>query len=233
MICGGRPVLHAPHQFDELRMQPMDAHFEAGLVAFFLEMLLHVLLDLLHDLLDAGGVNTPVRDQFLEGETSDLTPVGIVGGDQDRFRRIVHDEIHAGVQLEGADVSPLAADDAPLHVVGGQVHDGHRCLHGVVGGQTLDGRGQDFPRLDLGRLLGLLLEPHAEKLGLPAGLDLHLRHELALRLVGGQPGNALQLAALLVEGRAEAGFRGHHALVTLAERAVAGLELLLAPVELV
>ena len=98
---------------------------------------------------------------------------------------------------------------------------------------ALDGRGEDFPRLDLGGLLGFFLEPHAEKLGLPAGLDLHLRHELALRLVGGQPGNSLELATLLVESRGETGLRGHHGLVPLPEHAVAGLEILLAPVELV
>ena len=214
-------------------MEAVDAHLETGLVAFLLEMLLHVLLDLLHHFLDARGVDSPIRDQLLEGEAGDLAPVGIVGGDQDRFRRIVHDQIHAGVQLESADVPTLAADDAPLHVVGGQVHDGHRRLHRVVGGQALDGRGEHFPRLDLGRLLGFFLETHAEKLGLPAGLDLDLRHELALRLVGGQPGNSLELPALLVEGRAEPGLRGHHGLVPLPQHAVAGLELLLPPVELV
>ena len=54
-------------------------------------------------------------------------------------------------------------------------------------------------------LAGLLLEAHAEELGLAPGLDLDLGHELALGLLGGEARDALELAALLLEGRAEPG----------------------------
>ena len=57
--------------------------------------------------------------------------------------RVVDDQVDAGGGLEGADVAALAADDAPLHVVVGEVHDRHRALDDVVGGDPLDGQRDD------------------------------------------------------------------------------------------
>src|SRR6267378_1168114 len=65
----------------------------------------------------------------------DLAAVRIVGGDQNGLGRVVHDEVDPGVLLERADVATLAADDAALHVVGGQVDHRHRGLHRVVRGE--------------------------------------------------------------------------------------------------
>src|SRR5439155_1546049 len=143
----------------------------------------------------------------LQGLPGDLAPVGVVRGDQDGFRRVVDDEVHARVELEGADVAPLAADDAPLHVVRRQVHDRHRRLDSVVGREALNGRGEDLLGLDVGRLARLFLEAHGEELRLAARLPLHRREELALRLLGGEPGDRLELALLLLHRRGEAALR--------------------------
>ena len=99
-------------------MQPVHADLEARLVAFLAQVDVHLLLDLVDDLLDARGVDAAVGDEALQGQPRDLAPVGVVGGDQDGLRRVVHDEVDAGVLLERADVAPFAADDAALHVVG-------------------------------------------------------------------------------------------------------------------
>src|SRR5437879_10322369 len=53
------------------------------------------------------------------------------------------------------------------------------------------------------RLAGSLLEPHREELGFAARLRLHTHEELALGLLGREPGDRLQLAAMLVERRAK------------------------------
>src|SRR5256885_14269117 len=81
------------------------------------------LLDLFDHLFDAGGMDAAVGDEDLERAAGDLAPVRIVGGDQHGLRRVVDDEIHAGVQLERPDVSALAPDDASPHVVGRKIHD--------------------------------------------------------------------------------------------------------------
>ena len=116
---------------------------------------------MLDHLLDARRVDAAVGDEALEGEAGDLAAVGVVGGDEHGLGRIVDDEVHAGVQLQRPDVAALAPDDAALHVVGRQVHDRDRGLHGVVGGQALDGGGEHLLGLGVGGLARLLLEPHA------------------------------------------------------------------------
>ena len=148
-------------------------------------------------------MDAPVGDQPLQGQAGDLAAIGIVGGDQDRLRRVVDDEVDAGVQLQGADVAALAADDPALHVVAGQIDHRHRGLDGVVGGQPLDGGGQDFLGLLARGLPRLLLQPHADELRLAAGLVFHLGEQLALGLLGGEAGDRLELAPLLLERGAE------------------------------
>ena len=105
------------------------------------------------------------------------------------------------MQLERPDVPALAPDDAALHVVGGQVDDGHGGLHRVVGREPLDGGGEHLARLALGALARLLLEPHRDEGRLAPGLRLHLGEQLPLGLLGGQPGDRLELAPLLVDQR--------------------------------
>jgi hypothetical protein len=180
-------------------------------------VLLDLLLDLLDDLLDPRRVDPPVGDQPLERDLGDLAPQGIVAGDDDGLRRVVHDEVHAGGQLERADVPPLAPDDPALHVVRRQVHDGHRGLHRVIRGESLDGGREHLARLALGALARLLLQPHADQDGLAPGLGLHLGEQPLLGLLGGETGDPLELPALLVDQRLLPGLDLLQALLPRAE----------------
>src|SRR6266545_3807993 len=148
----------------------------------------------------------------------DLAAIGIVGGDQDGFGRVVHDEVDPGVLLERPDVAPLAADDAPLHVVGGEVHHGDRGLHRVVRGEALDRRREDFLRLHLRGLARFLLETHPDQLSLAPRLDFHLREELTLGLFRREAGDRFELAPLLVQ-------RDRESALLLADRLFAAGEL--------
>src|SRR2546430_14341059 len=115
--------LHPPDELDELGMEPLDADLEARPLALFLEVLLHLPLDLLDHLLDARGMDPAVGDQRLEREPRDLAPVRIVRRDDDGLGGVVDDQVHARVLLERADDPSLAADDPPPHVVARQVDD--------------------------------------------------------------------------------------------------------------
>ena len=79
--------------------------------------------------------------------------------------RVVDDEVDAREGLERADVAPLAADDAPLQLVGGQLHHRHRGLHGVPARDSLHRGREDAARAAVGVAPGLLLhladEPRA------------------------------------------------------------------------
>ena len=84
------------------------------------------------DLLDAGRVDAAVLDQLLQRELGGLAADVVEARDDDDARRVVDDDVDAGGLLEGADVAALAADDPPLHVVGGDVDGADGGLGGVA-----------------------------------------------------------------------------------------------------
>src|SRR5256885_8473063 len=55
---------------------------------------------LFRSLLDAGGMDAAVLHQALEGDPGDLAADRIEAGEDDRFRRVVDDEVDAGGQLD-------------------------------------------------------------------------------------------------------------------------------------
>ena len=80
------------------------------------ELFVHLLGGLDDDFLDAGGMDAAILHETLEGDAGDLAADGVEAGEDDRLGGVVDDEVDAGRELEGADVAPFAADDAPLHV---------------------------------------------------------------------------------------------------------------------
>src|SRR5438067_3720350 len=233
VLAVGSPELHAAHELDELGMQPVHPDLETGLLPLVLQVLLHLQLDLLDDLLDARRVDAAVGDQDLEGAPRDLPAIRVIGGDQDGLGRVVDDEIHARVELERADVAPLPADDTPLHVVGRQVQYRDGRFDRVVGREALDGRREDLLRLHVGDLARLLLESHGEQLRLAARLRLDLGEELTLGLFDREPGDGLELAPLLLERRGEADFLLAERLLARDELALLRRRVVQPPVELI
>ena len=94
-------------------------------------------------LLDARRVDAAVLDQLGQRQPGRLAADVVEGADDDHAGRVVHDHVHAGALLEGADVAAFAADDAALHVVAGDVHGADGGVGGVLGGVAVDGGGQD------------------------------------------------------------------------------------------
>ena len=64
-------------------------------------------------------MDAAVLHQALEGDAGDLAADGIESREDDGLGGVVDDEVDAGRELEGADIAPFAADDAPLHVFTG------------------------------------------------------------------------------------------------------------------
>ena len=115
-------------------------------------------LGLAEHLLDARRVDAAVGDQLLEREAGDLAAHAVEAREHDRLGRVVDDEVDAGDLLEGADVATLAADDAALHVVAGQVDDRDGRLGDVVGRRALDAEREDVARPPVGFAPGLFLD---------------------------------------------------------------------------
>src|SRR5205807_2582743 len=129
-----------------------DVGIQHRLPADLLDVLLHLGGRLGDDLLDARRVDAAVLDQLGQGEAGRLAADFVEGADDHHAGRVVHDHVHAGAFLEGADVAPLAADDAALHVVAGDVHRADGGVGGVFGGVAVDGGRQDAARFLLGGL---------------------------------------------------------------------------------
>ena len=72
---------------------------------------------LVDDFLDAARMDASVGHELLERQARDLAAHRIEARDDDRVRRVVDDDVDAGRELERADVSAFAADDAALHLV--------------------------------------------------------------------------------------------------------------------
>ena len=105
-----------------------------------------------------AGWMRPSCEQLLERHAGDLAPHAVEAREDHGVRGVVDDEVDAGEVLERADVAPLTADDAALHVVGGELDDRHGRLGRVAGGHALHDDGEDVAHAALGVALGLLLD---------------------------------------------------------------------------
>src|SRR5262249_5895027 len=106
-------------------------------------------------------------------------------------------------------------------------------LAGEVGREPLDGRREDFPRLPVGALLRLLLEPHRDEDRLTPRVLLHLREEPLLGLLRGEAGDPLELPPLVFEQRLMLGLDLLQPLLAGAQALLARVVVAVPPVELV
>ena len=144
--------LQPAQQLHQLLVQRADVRLQHRLLADLQDVLLHLRLRFLDHFLDARRVNAAVLDQLGQGQPGGLAADVVEGADDDHAGRVVHDHVHAGAFLEGADVAAFAADDAALHVVAGNVHRADGGVGGVLGGVAVDGGGQDAAGLLLAGL---------------------------------------------------------------------------------
>ena len=109
-------------------------------------------------ILDAGRMDAAVGDELFKRQPRNLAAHGVKRRNGDRLGRVVDDEVDTRDRLEGADVAALAADDAALHLIVRQRHNGNGGLGHMVRRAALDGGGDDLPRQRIGVVLELLLD---------------------------------------------------------------------------
>ena len=98
-----------PDELHQLGMDAVDADLEDGPLPRLADRLLELLLRLAHHLLDPTRMDAPVGDEPLEREPRDLPPDRVVARDDDRFGRVVDDQVDAGRRFDRADVAALPA----------------------------------------------------------------------------------------------------------------------------
>ena len=148
----GRAVLHLTDEADELGVHTMDTEVDDGALPRLDDLFLDLLTHLRDDLFDAGRVDTAVLDELMQGQTCYLTAHGVKATEDDGFGGVVDDDLDTRSGLEGADVTPLTADDTALDLIALDVEDGDGVLDSRLGRQALDRLYDDA--------LGLLIGGH-------------------------------------------------------------------------
>src|SRR5205085_5266422 len=179
-------------------MDSLDARLQYALLPQLEDVVLELGLRLLVHLFDAGGMDTPVLQELLERQPGDLPANAVEPREHYCSRRVIDDEVDAGQVLQRADVAPLPTDDAPLHVIGGEMDDRY-CVFGcMAGGESLHANRENVAHPPLGLPLRLLLDLAKAARGVVLGVLLDLLHQHLLGARGGQPRGLLQRALELV-----------------------------------
>jgi hypothetical protein len=193
-----RPVAQAPEDLHQLLVEVAAVRLEDCLLAGLAHQLVDLRLRLVVRLLDPRRVDPAVLDQLRERHLRDLAAQAVERREDDGLRRVVDDEVDPGQVLERPDIPALAPDDAPLHVVGGELDDGDGRLGRVARRHALEGVGDEVARLPLrldARLLLELADPPGQ---LVPDEVLGALEQLRLRLTDRHPGDPLQLLELVV-----------------------------------
>ena len=177
-------------------MEPVDSEVDGSALPDLDDLLLDLLLDLCHDLLDACWVDAAVGDELVECESCDFAAHGVESREDDRLGGIVDDDLDAGCGLQGPDVASFASDDAALYLVALDVEDRDGILDGCFGCDTLDRGYDDSFGLFRGGHLGLLDGFVDIGGGFGLGLGLHVLHEDVLGLLGAHSGDLFEADVL-------------------------------------
>ena len=146
-------VTQTAENLDEFGVDAMYAGFKRGAFAFGFDDLIDLAAGLFNHFLNAGGMDPSIHNQLFERQTRDLASYRVEGGKGDRFGGVVYDKVNTSQRFEGADVAALSANDAALHFVVGQRHNGHGRFCDMIRGAALDRGGDDLA----GGLLAFIL----------------------------------------------------------------------------
>ena len=179
-------------------MQAVDTDFEDSGLARLANRGVDFLTRFFDHLLDASGMNAPVQNQLLQRNSRHLAADRIKAREDDCFRRVVDDEVNARRRFQRADVASLAADDAALHVVVRQRHNGNRGFRNVIRGAALDRQRDDVPRALVRFLFGFGLDVANEDCGFVPRVPLYVGKQHVAGVFRGETRNLFQFVELLV-----------------------------------
>ena len=180
-------VFQTTKEFDNFRMHAGNTELEEDLLCFLDHQLIDILLDPLHDFLNPGRMDPSIGYEAFQRHLRDFPAQGIESGDHHRFGCLIHHQVHAGHGFERPDIAPFPADNAALHAVIRNRHDGNRGFGDIVPGDPLNRTGDDFFRLAIRSLLGLILNALDHLGRIEFRFLFHLKHNRRLGLIGRHP----------------------------------------------
>src|SRR4051794_9372445 len=231
VLAVARAVVQPPEELRQLGVQRADVRLQHGLLADLDDPVLDLRPRLVVRLFDPRRVDPPVLEQPLERQPCDLAAYAVEAGENHRSWGVIDDEVDPGEHLERSDVAPLAADDAPLEVVGLEAHHRDRRLRRLCPGEPLHAGGEDVPRATVGLAARLFLDLVHELGAVVAQLVLELLQQDLARLPRAQARYALELTDLLALGGLELLRLGIQVARAVLQRALAATRFLQAHLE--
>ena len=194
-----RTVFHLTDQADQFGMEPVDAQVDRGALAGFDDLFFDLFLYFGNDFFDACRMDAAVRYQLVQRQTRDFTAYRIEARQDDRFRRVVDDDLDAGSGFQGPDVPSFAADDPAFHFVALDVEHRDRVFDGRFGSDALDRLYDDLFRLLVGAHLGLF--HHFVDIGHRFGLGLlfHVFDQDVLGFVATEAADLFETGVLFLD----------------------------------
>lgn len=152
-----------------------------------------------NDFFDACRMDAAVRYQLVQRQTRDFTAYRIEARQDDRFRRVVDDDLDAGSGFQGPDVPSFAADDPAFHFVALDVEHRDRVFDGRFGSDALDRLYDDLFRFLVGAHLGLF--HHFVDIGHRFGLGLlfHVFDQDVLGFVATEAADLFETGVLFLD----------------------------------
>src|SRR5690606_28396548 len=106
-----------------------------------------ILLRLGDDLFYPGRLDHTILYEPVYGETRNLPTYGTTTGGNDRFRRVVYDNLYASHSFQCTDIPTFPTDYLPFDVVTFNIKYRHAIFDGVLGSCSLDSIQNDLFRL--------------------------------------------------------------------------------------
>ena len=148
------PIFQAAQNFNKVRMDAADTAFHDSLFAGFPDSLVYIFLCLGHHFFNPGRMDTAIFDEAFQRQPCHFTANRIKAGQDDCFRRIIDDEIHAGQGFQCPNIPAFPSDDAALHFFIGQGNYGNRSFGDRIRRISLDRGSYDFPGFGICRIFG-------------------------------------------------------------------------------
>ena len=144
-------------------------------------------------------MDASVGHELVQREPGDFAANGIEARQDDRFGRVVDDDLDAGGCLQRPDITAFAADNAALHLVAVDIEDRDRVFDRRLGSHALNRLYDDFLGLFAGGHLGLFHDfvDVGHRFGL--GLGLHVFDQDVLRFLAAQSADLLEPDVLLFD----------------------------------
>lgn len=163
-------------------MQTMYTKVDGSALTCLNNLIVELFLNLSHNLLDACRMYTSVSYKLMQGKSANLTANWVECRDNNSFRSVVNNNLHASCSLKSTYVSTLTTDDTSLHLIILDMEHAYRILNSCLGSNTLYCLNDNLLSLSVGIELGIVHNLVDVRSCISASLILKAFHKAILGL---------------------------------------------------